>query len=227
MSLPAFAKHGVPRRCCLPHYRALAQRPNGPDQPGRRACGRRSDPRCRTGRVPAPHGAVHDAERRHAATRGPPTPSGTSRGHPGRVRGPERKPGPTALRFLRGWAVVDRPRVTRGTIDKWQRFLRCGISTRTGGHVMAERDRGHRRGPRQRGSHQHGPQRLQTALNSQPDNYRASGTAVSARSFDHGLCARVGCQRGQRQDAATPGCSSRRRSTERTRDGRTGVATLR
>ena len=88
---------------------------------------------------------------------GPPTPSGTSRGHPGRVRGAERKPGPAALRFLRGWAVVDRPRVTRGTIDKWQRFLRCGISTRTGGHVMAERDRGHRRGPRQRGSHQHGP----------------------------------------------------------------------
>jgi hypothetical protein len=88
---------------------------------------------------------------------GPPTPSGTSRGHPGRVRGPERKPGPTALRFLRGWAVVDRPRVTRGTIAKWQRFLRCGISTRTGGHVMAERDRGHRRGARQRGSHQHGP----------------------------------------------------------------------
>jgi hypothetical protein len=88
---------------------------------------------------------------------GPPTPSGTSRGHSGRVRGPERKPGPTALRFLRGWAVVDRPRVTRGTIGKWQRFLRCGISIRTGGHVMAERDRGHRRGPRQRGSPQHGP----------------------------------------------------------------------
>ncbi|MDT5145265.1 MAG: hypothetical protein QOE52_1360 [Mycobacterium sp.] len=71
MALPAFAKHGVTRRCCLPLDRALAQRPAGLDQPGRRACGRRSDPRCRTGRVPAPHGAVHDAERRQAATRGP------------------------------------------------------------------------------------------------------------------------------------------------------------
>jgi hypothetical protein len=70
MALPAFAKHGVTRQCCLPHDRALAQRPNGLDQPGRRACGRRSDPPCRTGRVPAPHGAVHEAERRHAATRG-------------------------------------------------------------------------------------------------------------------------------------------------------------
>ena len=208
--------------------RALAQRPNGLNQPGRRACGRRSDPRCRTGRVPAPHGAVHDAERRHAATRGPPTPSGTSRGHPGRVRGPERKPGPTALRFLRGWAVVDRPRVTPGTINKWQRFLRCGISTRTGGHVMAERDRGHRRGPQDSEVLiSTVPQRLHTVLNSLPDNYRDSGTAVSARPFDHGLCARVGCQRGQRQDAATPGCSSRRRSTGRTSDGRTCVATLR
>ena len=159
---------------------------------------------------------------------GPPIPSGTSRGHPGRVRGPERKPGPTALRFLRGWAVVDRPRVTRGTIDKWQRLLRCGISTRTGGHVMAERDRGHRRGPQDSEVLiSTVPQRLHTVLNSLPDNYRDSGTAVSARPSDHGLCARVGCQRGQRQDAATPGCSSRRRSTGRTSDGRTCVAALR
>ena len=33
MTLPAFAKHGVTRQCCLPHDRALAQRPNGLDQP--------------------------------------------------------------------------------------------------------------------------------------------------------------------------------------------------
>ena len=62
MARPAFAKHGVTRRCCLLHDRALAQRPNGLDQPGRRACGRRSDPRCRTGRVRTPQGAVHDAD---------------------------------------------------------------------------------------------------------------------------------------------------------------------